>query len=573
MKTQPTTGKLNPVSANPNSKPATHFAVLFSYKPIILITVFLSVLILSTSFQSGRNEMVRIESEYLVPDLINGLKTSLSETAGQSPTGKNNEGIVLYNEVRRFYALHAYRPAWTSFNHVNRNGESLISLIENAREYGLEPVHYHINKLREIQLQIKDDGNRSQHGQNRMELEMLLTDAALKLMVNLHGGYMAFDSTLLSSGWISTLPAILMEGVKQGKPVEQILSVQPRFIEYSQLQAATVNFVRNTSLSDDSLFIAEADKDSVEFYNQVKNALVRLGYAKRNSRKEEIVAGLKEFQQHHGLENDGKPGMNTLEALRMTTLYHYRMLALNLNRLRKQENSEMHLLYVNIPAYQLKVFRQNKLLDTYRVIVGTPKTPTPQLVSKVERVIANPVWDVPTSIAQNELLPKIKADSGYLRRNNFRLVDRHNKTVNSQDIDIDRISNAEYFIRQDASSDNALGKVKFIFSNPYAVYLHDTPGKTLFAKDTRDMSHGCVRLQNPEKLAEYLVNVVQSDSTDISGLITRGIRREFNLAIAVPIHISYITCDADDKGNLYFYRDIYGIDEKELAELQPFMGI
>ena len=257
----------------------------------------------------------------------------------------------------------------------------------------------------------------------------------------------------------------------------------------------------------------------------------------------------------------------------MTTLYHYRMLALNLDRLRKQDNSEMHLLYVNIPAYQLKVFRQNKLMDTYRVIVGTPKTPTPQLVSKVERVIANPVWDVPTSIAQNELLPKIKADSGYLRRNRFRLVDRHNNTVNSQEIDIDRISNAEYFIRQDASSDNALGKVKFIFSNPYAVYLHDTPGKTLFAKDTRDMSHGCVRLQNPEKLAEYLVNVVQSDSTDISGLINKGIRREFNLAIAVPIHISYITCDADEKGNLYFYRDIYGIDEKELAELQPFMGI
>ncbi len=573
MKNKPTSGKPNSESTNPIQKPANPFAVSFSYKPIIHIALFIFVLILSTSFQSGRNEMVRIESEYLVPDLINGMKTTLSETAGQSRTGKNNESIVLYNEVRQFYALHAYRPAWTSFNHLNRNGESLVSLIENAREYGLEPAHYHIDKLREIQLQIKDDGNRSQHGQNRMELEMLLTDAALKLMVNLHGGYRAFDSTLLSSGWISTLPAILIQGIKQGKPVEHILSVQPRFIEYAQLQAATVNFVRSTSLSDDTLFIAEADKDSVEFYNQVKNALVRLGYAEKNSRKEEIVAGLKEFQQHHGLESDGRPGMNTLEALRMTTLYHYRMLALNLDRLRKQENSEMHLLYVNIPAYQLKVFRQNKLMDTYRVIVGTPKTPTPQLVSKVERVIANPVWDVPTSIAQNELLPKIKADSGYLRRNNFRLVDRHNKTVNSKEIDIDRISNAEYFIRQDASSDNALGKVKFIFSNPYAVYLHDTPGKTLFAKDTRDMSHGCVRLQNPEKLAEYLVNVVQSDSTDISGLINRGIRREFNLAIAVPIHISYITCDADEKGNLYFYRDIYGIDEKELAELQPFMGI
>ncbi len=225
-----------------------------------------------------------------------------------------------------------------------------------------------------------------------------------------------------------------------------------------------------------------ADKDSVEFYNQVKNALVRLGYAHKNCGKKEIMEGLKEFQVHHGLESDGRPGKNTLEALQMTTLYHYRMLALNLDRLRKQDNSEMHLLYVNIPAYKLKVFRQNKLMDTYRVIVGTPKTPTPQLVSKVERVIANPVWDVPTSIAQNELLPKIKADSGYLRRNRFRLVDRNNKTVNSQQIDMDQISNAEYFIRQDASSDNALGKVKFIFSNPYSVYLHDTPGKMLVCK-------------------------------------------------------------------------------------------
>jgi murein L,D-transpeptidase YcbB/YkuD len=249
------------------------------------------------------------------------------------------------------------------------------------------------------------------------------------------------------------------------------------------------------------------------------------------------------------------------------------MLALNLDRLRKQDHSETHLLYVNIPAYQLKVFRQNKLIDTYRVIVGTPKTPTPQLVSKVERIITNPVWDVPTSIAQKELLPKIKSDSGYLRRNGFRLVDRQNRTVDPQQIDINRISSADYFLRQDASSDNALGKVKFIFSNPYAVYLHDTPGKTSFEKNARDMSHGCVRLQNPEKLAGYLVNEIQSDSTGISEIITKGIHREFNLAVAVPIHISYITCDADEKGNPCFYDDIYGIDAKELAELAPFMGI
>ncbi len=565
MSTQPTSGKFTPVSTPPNQ--ASHFSVLISSKPTVFLVLFISILILSTSFQSGRNEMVRIESESLIPDFINGLKASLSGSPVRPEAGQGNDSIALYNEVRQFYMLHAFRPAWTSFNHLNSKGASLVVLIENAREFGLEPEHYHRDKLKIILAQLGDKRFRDLHLKNRIELEILLTDAALKMMVNLQGGYISFESALSSPASTGSLPALLFRGIRRGQPVEHILSVQPRFIEYAWLQAATAKFVRSTRLSGDTLVIGRADKDSVEFYNQVKSALVRLGYANKDCEKEELTERLKEFQVHHGLESDGRPGKNTQEALQVTTLYQYRMLALNLDRLRKQDNSDTHLLYVNIPAYKLKVFCGNKLKDSYRVIVGNPKTPTPRLVSKVERVIANPVWDVPTSIAQNEMLPKIKADSGYLRRNRFRLVDRNNKPVNSKQIDINGISNAEFFIRQEAGSDNALGRVKFIFSNPYSVYLHDTPGKTLFSKDARDMSHGCVRLENPEKLAEYLVNTVQSDSTEISGMINKGIRREFNLAVAVPIHISYITCDADEKGNLYFYRDIYGIDEKELADL------
>ena len=155
MKTLPTTGKLNPVSTNSNLKPAHHIARLFSNKPIFLIALFISVLILSTSFQSGRNEMVRIESEYLVPDLINGLKTILSASPVRPEAGQSNESIALYNEVRQFYMLHAFRPAWTSFNHLNRNGASLMGLIENAREFGLEPVNYHLDELKRIQAQLR----------------------------------------------------------------------------------------------------------------------------------------------------------------------------------------------------------------------------------------------------------------------------------------------------------------------------------------------------------------------------------------------------------------------------------
>jgi murein L,D-transpeptidase YcbB/YkuD len=288
-----------------------------------------------------------------------------------------------------------------------------------------------------------------------------------------------------------------------------------------------------------------------------------------------LSAGLMEFQQHHGLEPDGRAGKYTLEALRMTTLYHYRMLALNLDRLRKQENSSVHLLYVNIPAYKLKVFRDNHLQESYRVIVGDPKTPTPQMTSSVERIISNPTWHVPKSILRNEMLLKIKSDSGYLKRNRFKLVDKHNRTVSYESIDMARISDEDfgYTLRQDAGSDNALGKVKFIFSNPYAVYMHDTPGKALFSKDIRALSHGCIRVQNPEKLADYMVRMVQTDTTDIGRLIEKGVRREINLSTAIPIRISYITCDVDEKGDLYFYKDIYGIDQYELDKLAPYMGI
>jgi L,D-transpeptidase YcbB len=570
-----TTTNLGIQPANPTALPARIRSRHFGLKTVAIIFLVISVLILSTSFQSGRNEMVRIESEYLIPGLINGLRSTLSDNNRPSGVIIDGENLFMIRGVRQFYGLHGYRPAWTSYNRLNRHGVQLMNLIENARNYGLEPVQYHQPVIRHIEDEFGNDANRSGHGQMREQLELLLTDAALKLMVNLHNGYVAFDTALYNKPWTERLPAIILDGISHDKPVESILSVQPQFIEYTQLQLATVNFVRHTQLSDDSLTIAEPISDSLEFYGQVKQALARLGYTGSNDSRAEISASLKEFQLHHGLEPDGKPGKNTLEALRMTSLYQFRMLALNLDRLRKQDNSGMHLLYVNIPAYQLKVFKANQLQETYRVIVGSPKTPTPQLFSKVERVIANPVWDVPQSITQNELIPKIKADSNYLRRNRFKLVDRNNRTVSAENVDIDRINDAElgYKLRQDASSDNALGKVKFIFANPYAVYLHDTPGKALFTKDIRDLSHGCIRLQNPEKLADYIFKVIQSDSTDIAGLIAKGVHREFNLAITIPIHISYITCSADDQGSLYFYRDIYGIDRQELADLAPLMGI
>jgi murein L,D-transpeptidase YcbB/YkuD len=519
--------------------------------------------------------MEESESVDFVPDLIKGIKTALSDIGMQDTVILCGENIAIYGGVLQFYVQRGFKPAWTSYARLNRNGEIIADLIENAREYGLEPILYHLDIIRGMEEKLSHETNSIRHRQYRERTEILLTDAVLKFMINLHAGYRVCDSALLTESWVTSLPDKLLHGIGMDRLHQTILSVQPQFLEYGKLQKATGNYLKQNILTDDYQALDETGEDSVMFNHQLIEVLSRLGYFEKKLGDTALSAALRKFQRHHGLEPDGRAGKNTLEALRMSTLYHYRMLALNLDRYRKQEDTGIHLLYVNIPAYKLKVFRGNHLQDSYRVIVGDPKTPTPQMTSSVERIIANPTWHVPRSILRNELSVKIKSDTGYLKRNRFKLVDKHNRTVSYETIDTERISdeNFGYTLRQDAGSDNALGKVKFIFSNPYAVYMHDTPGKALFSKDMRALSHGCIRVQNPEKLADYLVRLIHSDTTDISRLIDKGVHREFNLSTAIPIRISYITCDVDEKGDLYFYKDIYGIDRNELEKMAPYMDM
>jgi len=175
----------------------------------------------------------------------------------------------------------------------------------------------------------------------------------------------------------------------------------------------------------------------------------------------------------------------------------------------------------------------------------------------------------------NEILPKIKADTGYLRRNGYRILDDQYRSVNERTLDLEALSgeNFNYTLRQSRGSDNALGQVKFIFPNPHTIYLHDTPGKALFAKDIRAFSHGCIRIKDPERLAGYIIHEINKDDTDMAALIRNGQHREISIAADLPIQIRYITCEGDQTGNLYFYKDIYGIDAKELLQLQEYMGI
>ncbi|MBN1144450.1 MAG: L,D-transpeptidase family protein [Bacteroidales bacterium] len=546
-----------------------------AFRYFIAVIPVALVLLISTSYQESPGKANFPEYGYLNPETIDSLRAFLNSDAADSMIRIEGEIPQMISVVRTLYLNNGYKPVWTHHRGLNERAEELLSLVENSREYGLEPASYHLAAIRQLQLRLEDISLPARQSTTGIALEVLISDAAFRLMVNLHAGYRAYDSTLFSEAWVAELPGILASGLMSKTLSNSILSVQPQFIEYLRLQAASRKFVRNNTLTDEWVNITYPTRDSAELFGQIRMALQNYGYINSTDFDDNLIAALKRFQYYHGLKPDGRPGKNTIEALEQSMLYKYRILALNLDRLRKKQHMDANMLYVNIPAYQMKVFQGNKLVDTFRVIVGHPSTPTPVLSSHMNKVIANPTWFVPKSITMNEIIPKIKSDSNYLKRNNFKLLDKDFKTVSYETIDINGISadNFNYTIRQDRGADNSLGQLKFIFPSPYAIYLHDTPGKSMFSKDLRAFSHGCVRVQHPERLAGYILQKINADTTDIVNLIRTGKHREFGVNSELSVEILYITCEADDAGRLFFYKDIYGTDKKELEKFSTVAGI
>ena len=546
---------------NPKSVPANTNTSKKVLRYFLVVALFAVVPFLSMSHYQYRHELTGSTSVIFAPGVVDSLKKALSSGAiGEDMTISGGK-LLNYQSIRNFYSRNGYKPVWIRDNGLNGRATSLLYLIGHARAYGLDPDHYHASAITKVQQEFEEI-TRNNDNYLGAELEILFTDAAFRFMVNLRYGYGPFD-TLKVSG---ELPEILHQGVVNGKIIRSILSVQPGFIEYTRLQRATEKFVKAAPLTDQWVEIHQPVADSVIFFRQIGEVLKTLGYIDRQNQNTDIREAMKQFQHFHGLAPDGKAGINTVEALGQTTLYKYKTLALNLDRLRKQQIPDSNQLLVNIPAYRLKIFEGNRLVDTFRVIVGNPSSPTPLLTARMEKIIANPVWYVPRSITMQEILPKLKTDSTYLIRNRMKILDSNYKQVDQETLNLAEATEAgfNYTLRQDRGSDNSLGQVKFVFSNPYSVYLHDTPGKQMFLKDIRAFSHGCVRVMDPERLAGYIIREINEGSTNINELIAGGTHREIDITAPLLINIMYITCEADENGNLYFYKDIYGMDRKEL---------
>jgi murein L,D-transpeptidase YcbB/YkuD len=241
---------------------------------------------------------------------------------------------------------------------------------------------------------------------------------------------------------------------------------------------------------------------------------------------------------------------------------HVDQLRMNLERWRwaPHDLGERYVL-INVPAYQMQVMEGEKPVLAMRVIVGKPDTPTPLFSDEMTYVIFSPYWNIPESILRQETLPRLARDPGYLRRNNLEVVGTSG-AVDPDSIDwSDEETTRTIHLRQAPGPENALGLVKFIFPNHFNVYLHDTPGDRLFFKDVRALSHGCIRIEKPIALAEYVLgDRAEWNPPRIRAAMNAHREQTVTLKRKLPVHIGYWTAWVDPSGTVTYTPDPYGID-------------
>ncbi len=281
-----------------------------------------------------------------------------------------------------------------------------------------------------------------------------------------------------------------------------------------------------------------------------------------------LAEAVRRFQRRHGLDPDGVVGAGTVTQMNVPAGERARQLQTNLERWRWLPNDlgQRHI-EVNIAGFEVRVVENGRVVQLHRAIVGRQYRQTPIFSGTMTYLVLSPYWHVPPTIAAVDKLPILRSDPGSLTAQGIVVLDQMtNEPVDPATVDWSQITGAElnrlYRLRQDPGPYNALGAVKFMFPNQYNVYLHDTPSRELFERTSRDFSSGCIRIDRPLDLAEYLLaDQPEWTRARIDSVAAGGVERVVRLNRGVPVHLLYWTAWVDDDGTLNFRPDIYGRDQ------------
>lgn len=286
---------------------------------------------------------------------------------------------------------------------------------------------------------------------------------------------------------------------------------------------------------------------------------------------EDLKNAVISFQKSHGLYADGIVGLQTQKFLNKSAKEKIEQIRVNLERMRwlPRDFGEKYLL-INIPDYRLKMVENNDIKLNMAVVVGEKKHPTPIFSDNMSYIVLNPNWNIPESIAKKEILPKLLKDPNYLASKGIDIYQgwhKDSEKVETTEVldtlilqDVEAVPNFRF--TQGPSDENPLGKMKFMFPNKHAVYLHDTPAKSLFNNARRAYSHGCIRLSRPDELLMTIANDDKNLNIEkVTQILETETEKAIGLSKKIPVHIIYLTSWVDDNGELQFREDIYDYDK------------
>lgn len=489
----------------------------------------------------------------------------------------NGVEILTQAIILEIYRENGFKPYWTE----DRDIRELLDLIEAAPDHGLLPGDYNLSQLRRIWSGRK----RNPAAGSAPGDDILLTESMLR-----YGYHRRFGKIKASSMDPNiNFKREAFRNQPPGKTLYEILSapsLQP-FIDmaapsgpyYQRLQHLLAHYRGLADAGGWRTVPAGPTLREGDAGPRVARIRARLAVsgdlgatADRESEKfdKELAWAVKAFQTRHGLEADGIVGKQTISAMNVPVEERIDQLRVSLERLRwvKQEDTGT-LVAVNIAAYRAFFFRDGELEWVTRAMVGKTYRRTPVFRGDMTYLEFNPTWTIPPGILRNDTLPAIKRDPNYLASKNIRVIDRNGKFVDPQTVDWNRYSKGvPYTLRQDPGPNNSLGTVKFIFPNEHFVFLHDTPHRELFDRPERAFSSGCIRIEDPLKLAELILDDPGRYSrSDLEAVVASRKTQRIVLDESMPVLITYLTASLDMNGNAMFFKDIYGRDRRVLAAL------
>lgn len=546
--------------------------------------VIISVSCNHSSKKNRNNPEIVSNPEKMDQETSTGIKETLEFALQNMGKIDDNTSLQLPAVVNSFYTNKHFDNVWSRKAKWQPMADSVYNLIQHAALLGLFPKDYHFEAIKSLKNKLDNDSLKKMDANLWTKADLLLTDGFLHLVKDLKDGRLGRDSIIHKKPISDSFFTATLFKLLTAKQLSTLVTeIEPKQIGYISLKNCLINFLdsmdnrvytyvnypfKKNDLNDSVGFVKNIQKrlyesKAIRFIDKLPDSL-------------ELSTAIKSYQKQKKIKQDGLISIALVKAMNLNDVERFKRIAITLDRYKQLPDSMPEkYIWVNLPSYYLQVWDHDTLILNSKIICGKPATPTPLLTSYITDMVTYPTWTVPNSIIAKQYLPKLKTNPNYLSAIGLKLVDNKGEPIDPTDINWSKYSKGiPYKVVQNSGDDNALGILKFNFSNPFEVYLHDTNQRYLFGNAGRALSHGCVRVQAWDKLAYYIakndsLNLKVGDSLrytsdSIKTWLANKEHKRISVKNKVSLFILYFSCEAKN-GKIKFYDDIYG-DDKVMRE-------